>query len=49
MRYIIGFLTGLATAYTALSIWRRLPAWAEDLDCHDDPQHPIDRGYGLGA
>ena len=49
MRYIIGFLTGLATAYAALSIWHRLPAWTEDLDYRDDPQHPIDRGYGLGA
>ena len=37
MRFLAGWIAGLATAWTALAIWRRLPAFP-DLDPEWEPR-----------
>lgn len=37
MKYLIGFLAGLAAAWSALAIWRRWPGIDEDIAPEDVP------------
>lgn len=60
MRTLIAYLAGIATAYTALAIWHRLPGLTEDPDWtpaereireanRREFERHLDRGYGAGA
>ncbi|QSM01213.1 hypothetical protein QDA08_gp18 [Microbacterium phage NoodlelyBoi] len=39
MRFLAGWITGLATAWAALAIWRRVPPFP-DIEPEDEPWPP---------
>ena len=45
MRFAIGFAAGVAAAWAALAVWRRVPAFP-DLDADEVPE--IDDSYWRG-